>query len=60
MDPFGPEAHDQNCSGRLGHYCAEWDGLYICENCPEFKWCLCEFVNEVTPECHGNEVLEDE
>lgn len=43
-DPFGPEAHDRgtaNHSGKRGHYCLEWDGLWICEDCPEFECCLC-------------------
>jgi hypothetical protein len=45
-DPFGKWQHD-NCSGGLkhsgkrGHYCIEWDDLYICEDCSEFECCRC-------------------
>ena len=28
-------------SGKNGHWCAEWDGLYICEDCPEYTVCHC-------------------
>lgn len=41
-DQFGPVAHDRFApthSGHKGHYCAEWDGLWICEDCEEFKIC---------------------
>ena len=44
IDPFGPEAHAAGApehSGKRGHYCAEWDGLWICEDCEEFKFCNC-------------------
>jgi hypothetical protein len=50
-DPFGKEAHDEhapNHSGEEGHFCWEWDGLWICKDCPEFEFCHC-LVNEVTP-----------
>lgn len=41
-DPFGPEAHRQHKhKGVNGHYCCEWDGLWICEECPEFDCCCC-------------------
>lgn len=30
-------------SGTRGHYCPEWDFLYICEDCPEFEACHCMF-----------------
>ena len=45
-DPFGPEAHNTfgitaSHSGNKGHYCADWDGLWICEDCDEFDFCLC-------------------
>lgn len=23
------------------HFCLEWDGMYICDECPEFDACLC-------------------
>jgi len=35
--PFGKNAHNRrnlNHSGKHGHYCWEWDQLYICEDCP--------------------------
>lgn len=43
-DPFGPYAHDTSCpahSRKHGHYCTEWDGLWICSDCEEFNACLC-------------------
>lgn len=43
-DPFGRYAHDCDCpkhSGKKGHYCTEWDDLWICEDCEEFEVCLC-------------------
>jgi hypothetical protein len=43
--PFGKNDHAKHCpehSGAKGHYCREWDGLYICEDCHEFKTaCYC-------------------
>ena len=38
-DPYGWRAHDKGTthSGKHGHYCADWDGLWICEDCDEFK-----------------------
>lgn len=52
-DPFGIYAHDtgacqiaDNHSGRFGHYCYEWDGLWICQDCEEFKCCLCWDMEE--------------
>lgn len=43
-DPFGPEAHDRHVpkhKGEWGHYCWEWDGLWICSECGEFECCSC-------------------
>lgn len=43
-EPFGPEEHDSHGpphSGKRGHHCAEFDGLWICEDCPEFDLCTC-------------------
>lgn len=45
-DPFGQKAHDDNCcplghSGDYGHYCLDWDGLWICKDCAEFDCCTC-------------------
>lgn len=43
-DPFGPEAHDEAVprhSKKRGHYCPEWDDLWICEDCEEFECCEC-------------------
>lgn len=47
-DPFGKESHDDfDChSGIRGHYCPDWDGLYICQDCPEFESCCCTFEAE--------------
>ena len=42
--PFGIKEHDDGApdhSGKFGHYCAEWDGLYICKDCEEFQACTC-------------------
>lgn len=30
-----------NHSGEQGHYCLEWDDLYICKDCMEFEFCNC-------------------
>ena len=43
-DEFGRECHNRhypNHSRRKGHYCGEFDGLWICEDCPEFQHCIC-------------------
>lgn len=44
-DHFGWVRHDRGAarshSGRWGHFCLEWDGLWICEDCGEFDACLC-------------------
>lgn len=45
-DPFGRYAHDtwgkkHGHSLKNGHYCAEWDDMYICEDCDEARCCLC-------------------
>lgn len=43
-DPFGMAAHDRAApkhSGIKGHYCLEFDGLWICEDCTEFDCCTC-------------------
>lgn len=45
-EPFDKDDHDEHCphhSGKRGHYCPEWDELYICEDCPEFESCVCKF-----------------
>lgn len=50
IDPFGPEAHDKYAPQHTkvsGHYCYDFDGLWICEDCPEFHVCTCV---EKTPE----------
>lgn len=44
-DLFGPRAHDEHNpthSKRDGHYCHDWDGLWICADCPEYDVCICE------------------
>jgi len=34
--------HDRmNHSNRGGHHCSDWDGLYICDDCPEKECCSC-------------------
>ena len=43
-DPFGPESHDKffsTHSKKQGHYCLEFDGLWICQDCDEFDCCDC-------------------
>jgi hypothetical protein len=43
-DAFGKHYHDQQCpthSGNRGHFCDQWDGLWICEDCEEFQVCTC-------------------
>lgn len=48
-DPFGPDAHDEHHTSHsksMGHYCCDWDGLWICEDCPEFECCTCYLTNE--------------
>lgn len=42
--------HDKYCpehSGKRGHYCWDWDGLWICEDCQEFKVCTCVMCNVI-------------
>lgn len=54
-DPFGPEAHDRGCpthSGKHGHYCNEFDGLWICEDCIEWDVCTCYGSH---PPIHGTD-----
>lgn len=44
FDRFGEYGHmyyNPEHSGKYGHYCHDWDGLYICEDCVEFKSCTC-------------------
>ena len=53
-DSYGCHAHDTGWpghSGNRGHYCLEWDDLWICEDCEEFKVCSCftEYKNYETP-----------
>jgi len=53
-DPFGWRAHDKGWpkhSGNLGHYCMEFDGLWICEDCEEFKVCQCFEKEDDCSEC---------
>lgn len=48
-DPFGKEAHDRDVpwhSGEYGHYCCDWDGLWICQQCEEFAFCTCFEPNQ--------------
>ena len=59
-DPFGRYAHDTGAlaieekhSGRWGHYCHEFDGLWICEDCSEFNVCLCWDMEEFFEVCEA-------
>jgi len=48
-DPFGKEVHDRHApdhSGKFGHFCYDWDGLWICEDCSEFEFCSCKFEDK--------------
>ncbi len=54
-DPFGKEAHDKQCpthSKESGHFCDEFDGLWICKDCSEALTCRCfgAVLREETPE----------
>ncbi len=53
-DPYGWRQHDKvdhKHSGRFGHYCDEWDGLWICADCTgEFKHCKCFTPTEILTE----------
>lgn len=43
-EPFGKNEHDKHHpehSGKHGHYCCDFDGLYICEDCDAFECCTC-------------------
>ncbi len=33
----------RNLTGKLRHFCQEWDGLEIDETCPEIVACTCTF-----------------
>lgn len=51
FDRFGPNGHrhyHKNHSGKYGHFCAEWDYLWICNDCKEFQACKC--FDYLTPE----------
>ena len=53
FDRFGSNGHNfysPEHSDRYGHYCSDWDGLYICEDCEEFKSCTCFKGWELTEE----------
>jgi len=45
--------HNPNHSGEYGHYCREYDGVYICKDCPEFENCLCfaEMIETILRRC---------
>ena len=43
--PCGKDDHDlymPHHSGNNGHYCPDWDGMYICDDCPEADVCFCD------------------
>ena len=44
FDRFGPNGHrfySKDHSNRYGHFCPEWDYMWICEDCKEFEACSC-------------------
>lgn len=44
FDRFGFSGHsyyNPDHNNKHGHYCWDWDGLWICEDCEEFKSCTC-------------------
>lgn len=45
FDRFGPNGHKYYHKGshtnRFGHFCSEWDYLWICGDCKEFQACKC-------------------
>lgn len=45
-DPFGWKMHKKHApthGDKYGHYCDEFDGLWICEDCDEYEVCNCVF-----------------
>lgn len=40
--------HDRYCHKGADHrhFCKDWDFMFICELCDEFKACLCHTENE--------------
>ena len=45
FDRFGPNGHRYYHKGshtnRFGHFCPEWDYMWICSDCKEFQACKC-------------------
>jgi len=45
FDRFGPNGHryytKDSHSNSFGHFCPEWDYLWICKDCREFQACSC-------------------
>lgn len=44
IDLFGEEEHDRHNpthSKNKGHFCLDFDDLWICEDCEEFSHCYC-------------------
>ena len=45
FDRFGPNGHRYYNKGqhtnRFGHFCPEWDYMWICSDCKEFQACKC-------------------
>lgn len=45
FDRFGPNGHryyHKNLhTNRFGHFCPEWDYMWICSDCKEFQVCRC-------------------
>lgn len=53
---FDKKWHDTEApghSGKHGHYCPEWDYLYICEDC-EMEWSCCGCFRTVSPAASSN------
>lgn len=52
-DEHGWRMHDKHCpdhSGYYGHYCNEFDGLWICKDCSEWDVCTCVTKEEAKDE----------
>lgn len=44
FDRFGPNGHrhyHKSHTNRFGHFCPEWDYMWICNECREFNACRC-------------------
>lgn len=53
---FDKAEHDRELpkhSGAYGHYCPDWDYMYICDDCHEREGCTCQRVPSSA--AHGEE-----